>query len=297
MKFCVQILGFDNKDFFHQCLDNCGPHFDKIFIGYSKVPFAYIPEARKTITNSLSKEFILESKFVEKIELIEDIWDYEEEMRNRCLDEAKKQGFDYMFIIDPDEFYQAESFSENQRYIEEHPDFDFYYTYWINFWKNRDYILIDANGGYEQVSPTVVVNLKTSTKFLSRRSTNGTRSAQLPKNMYHLAYVRTNEEMHRKCNTQSHSNDFLKDFYNIKWLKWNVATKNLHPTNATAWRYARKHNLELPAEMLKVEKYPIEEYKNSLLEALTLRYIYLKDFKQALSTKIKTTIINFLRSK
>jgi hypothetical protein len=262
----VQILAFDNKEFVLSAIENAAPHVEKIFIAYSKEPFVYFKNARNYFKNTFDLNSLSLSPHIKKIEIIEGIWDYEEDMRNACLKAARECNYDAMFIQDPDEFYLKNDYECNVQFIKLNPESDFYFTEWINFWKSSEYVLVLENYQIKSESPPVAINLHSDTKFVSRRSINSQKSQKLPGQMYHLAYVRSNDEMFRKIKIWSHSNQVHPFFYDFKWKRWNEKSRFLHPCDGPSWIYARSHNLSLPKEIQEIKKPQFEIYEKDMWE-------------------------------
>ncbi len=138
-RFAVQILFFDCEQFILRTIANCAPFVEKIFITYSPEPWsAYNKNARDLFKNPSNPEILKQSPHFGKVELIEGIWDTEEEQRNDCLKKAKEQGFDYLIIQDADEFYLPEEYEKNIQGIATFPNYNYYRNPWYFFWKSTN---------------------------------------------------------------------------------------------------------------------------------------------------------------
>jgi hypothetical protein len=187
-------------------------------------------------------------------------------MRTTCLDYARENGFDYLFVQDPDEFYFADDYRNMLRHIQAHPEFDFYFVDWINFWKTKEYVLVNDDGTTACPSPTVCVNLNRNVRFTSRRTVDSSNGSKMPVTMYHLAYVRTDEEMLRKISTWSHSTELNPFFYNYKWKKWNLDSRYLHPSNGLSWPRAQEFSNSLPEEIDQIRMPAHGQYRKNHIE-------------------------------
>lgn len=257
MKFAVMILMFNAEKFILRTIENCGPFVDKIFVGYSKVPWnAYNKNARIEFVNQSNVELLKESKFYNKLEIVEGIWDTDEGQRNAILKCARDQGFDYMIFQDADEFYLPEDFQKNLQAISNHPGYMLYQTPWINFWKNLNYVTVcrEHNGEKNTIFSTCsafAMNLKknpeTQLTFARIFPTNDI--YQLSGICFHLSYVLSDKEVYAKINTWGHSHQVTKNWYKWKWLSWTEQTQNIHPLGPGEWVRAIKYEGELPKEL------------------------------------------------
>src|SRR2546430_1256036 len=112
-RFAAHVLMFNCDQFILRMIDNCAPFVEKIFVAYSEIPWTYNPNARGKYKNPTHKELLQKSKHLSKIELIEGVWERDEEQRNACLDRARAEGFDYLIIQDADEFYINNAYQRN----------------------------------------------------------------------------------------------------------------------------------------------------------------------------------------
>ncbi len=252
MKFSTQVLLFGNDKWIMKNIENSYPHVDKIYIAYSKYPWGYNPKARELHTTELDLSIIRESIYFDKIVIIEGVWDTEEAQRNACLDMAKKDGMDYMFIHDADEFYTYSDFQKMIRWITSHPNFSLYRCPWYNFWKTIEYITIKEDGEMIAGYPDICVNLNQNVRFQNKRTTTKENIGIINDVMcFHMSYVLSDIEVKRKLETWGHTNDFdIYKWYENKWLNWDENSTGLHPIQPNAWYKAIKYDGILP-EVLK----------------------------------------------
>lgn len=257
-RFAVHVLMFDCDEFILRMIDNCAPFVDRIYVAYSKVPWnAYNPRARKQYKNTTDKSIVKLSRHVDKIELIEGVWDTDEDQRNACLDRARQDGFDYLIIQDADEFYTNEDYQNNLLEISRNPDWDSYVTPWYVFWKSLDYVWEDQEGSIALGYPEFALNCRTDVRFTRSRRNNAEKHYQLPGLCFHLSYVRTDEKIYRKIRTWGHAHQFDSDaWYHFKWRRWNDATTDLHPFPGTV-RRAVRYTGRLPEVLADFESPPV----------------------------------------
>lgn len=258
IKFATHVLAFGQDKWIMKNIENSYNHVDKIYIAYSEVPWNYNSKARVDFNSKMDLDIIKNSKFYDKIEIIEGIWDTEEDQRNSCVDMAIKDGIDYLFIHDADEFYHHGDFEKMKLTIKQNPSYKIYRCPWYNFWKDMK-ITIKENGDKIAGYPDICINLKKGTRFFNKRTAYNNKiekASNICFNIndvicYHLSYVLSDEEILKKLKTWGHTNDFNTDkWYNEIWLSWHSEMTNLHPVQPIEWFKAIDFYGELP-EVLK----------------------------------------------
>jgi hypothetical protein len=267
MKFATCVLAYNQDKWIMRNIENSYPHVDRIYVGYSKVPWNYDPESRFFRLNNFDINIIKDSKYIDKITIIEGNWFHEFDERNEILNTAKKDGMDYLMIHDADEFYFHEDFEKLKKIVYDNPGYDSYAVQLCAFWKSFKYVLITPQrieegkqlGGKISGMAETVLDLSKNLKFIHIRYSGAKKYLVLDRNdliFYHASYVLTNEELYNKIKTWAHRNDFDPDkWYVEKWLNWTLDTKILHPIYNWAWTHAEKYNEKLPEV--------IEDLKNS----------------------------------
>ena len=248
MKIASHVLYFNQDNWILKHIEMVAPFVDKIYVAWSELPWTYNPNARKDYKNDSDPEFLKQSPYYDKIELIKGTWNLDEEQRNSCLDAAKRDGMDYMLIIDADEFYYLDDVANIVNDIKNNPDYDVYNSRFTYYWKDFKHLLSPPNGSPIQDGVSVAINVKTS-RFTRCRATNGKKAKQLPYVCWHGSYVLTDAECWEKINIWGHAHQFNKEaWYKTKWLDWNEDTTNLHPIQPSAWYKAVpiSEEIELP---------------------------------------------------
>ena len=246
-RFAAHVLMFNCDQFILRMIDNCAPFVEKIFVAYSEVPWTYNPVARDNYKNPTNKELLKKSKHLSKIELIEGVWEKDEDQRNACLDRARAEGFDYLIIQDADEFYTDNAYQRNLEAITENPDWDVYKIKLHVFWKSLDFVIESKDGSIIAGDAPFAINCHSNMKFIRSRSLNSNSSFSLDGLCYHLSYVLNDDELYRKINTWTHTQEFkTESWYKRKWVNWTEETKNLHPLQPSAWKRAVRFNGALP---------------------------------------------------
>jgi hypothetical protein len=252
MKIATQILLFGQDRWIMKNIENTYLHVDRIYVAYSKLPWGYNPNARQVYTNSFDLNIIKQSKFIDKITIIEGDWLTEEAQRNSCVRKAKEDDMDYLIIQDADEFYFPADFNMMREYVNNNPNYDIYTCAWICFWKSLKYITVSNNLNKIIGYPNIIINLRKDIYFQNKRTPNSNYITRIPNVIcYHAAYALTDAELKVKLKTWGHTNDFNVDYwYNNVWLNWYPEMINLHPVNPSAWYKAIEYTEELP-EILK----------------------------------------------
>jgi hypothetical protein len=266
-RIAVQILYFDCEQFILRTIDNCGPFVEKIYIVYSELPYAsYNANARKLYRNPSSLEVLKQSPYFDKIEIVEGVWDNEQDQRNQCLLKAKEDGFDFLIIQDADEFYLPEEYQKNIDGMLSNPNYYYYRNPWYFFWKTTNYILESwhplAYKSWKLLDPystttigyntCFAINCKMDVRFENRRMPDKINECLMLNGIcHHLSFVMSDEQMRRKLDVWSHSNQavHLEKWYKVKWKGWKPGTKNLHLISVLEFPAAKKYEGKIPKEI------------------------------------------------
>jgi len=249
-KIATHVVLFGQDKWIMRNIENAYPHVEKIYVAYSDKPWAYNPNARSQYTNSFDLNVLRNSKYTDKIHIIEGVWDTEEQQRNACAEQAQKDGMEFMLIHDADEFYHHTDFGNLLKYIQQNQNYDYYKVAWYCFWKNFNYVLLGSDRDKIVGYPEFAINLKRGVRFSSKRKPVQTIFKIIPPEFgicYHGSYVLTNDELLQKINTWGHTNDFNKErWYTDKWLKWKEGDRDLHLVTPSAWSEAVWFDGNLP---------------------------------------------------
>lgn len=246
MKIATHILLFNQDRWILKNIEMIAPFVDKIYVAWSEYPWSYNPQARNNFTNSSNPDILKQSPYYDKIELIIGEWKLDEDQRNSCLEAAKRDGMDYLMIIDADEFYHPNDLAKLINDIKENPDYEYYTTPWFTYWKDFDHIIVDENNNYINGYPEICVNLKFNNKFVRCRRPSGTKIKQLSSLCGHASYVLNDAECWSKINTWGHAHQFNRNAWFInKWKNWTEETTDLHPISPSAW----KRTIRIPEKL------------------------------------------------
>lgn len=251
MKIATHILCFNQDKWLMSHLEMVGDIVDKIYISYSEIPWSYNKKARTEFKNTFNPNVVEKCRNFDKIEIIKGEWELEEEQRNSCLTKAKNDNMDFLLIIDADEFYTKEDLTNMIENIKSNPQYDYYTTSWVSFWKDFNYIIENDNGDTTLGYPEVAINLKNNNNFIRCRKPSGNKILQMNYKCFHASFVLNDIDCWCKINTWGHSHQFdTFKWYQDKWLKWEENMIDLHPILPSAWKKAVKYNGQYP-EILK----------------------------------------------
>jgi hypothetical protein len=243
---------FNQNKWLLKNIENAYPFVDKIYLSYSKLPWNYNNNARDIYVNDTDLKIIENSKFFDKIEIINGDWLDETSQRNSCVEKAMNDGFDYLIIQDTDEFYLDSDYSKMIEFIQNNQEHDVYKCAWLSFWKTTEWVVV--NEQMEQIIgyPQIAINLKRNIIFRDRRNPNSDNGIIIPDiTCYHLSFVLDDNECLTKLKTWGHSHEFDVDlWYEKNWVNWTPDIMNFHPINPPAWHKVVKHNNKLPKELI-----------------------------------------------
>jgi hypothetical protein len=115
LRFGVMTLLYYSEGTIVEMIDNCAPFVDKIYVGFSDLPWSdYNKNARTEFKGSASLDVLKDSKWHDKIEVISGVWKSEVDERNDILSKARQDGMDYLIIQDADEFYHPEDYCQSK---------------------------------------------------------------------------------------------------------------------------------------------------------------------------------------
>ena len=159
----------------------------------------------------------------------------DEAQRNYCLQHLKEAGCDFVWIVDPDEFYHENDIIALKKFCEENgPEkVGQIFVRALSFWHGMGHCC-----GIERFGP-VIVALRPETKFHYIRNIDQDPGYTLPVNLYHMTAVKTQEAMKEKILGWSHSHEVVKDWWDKKWMGWlkDRKIRDLHPVSPGLWPY------------------------------------------------------------
>jgi len=263
--YCV----YDDDEYLDISVLPIKDYLDKVLFLISDVPWNGKQSDNKCTIDKV-KQLCEENK---KFELIQGHWENEVDQRNFGLSKFEEERIDYAAIIDSDEIYHDFQFRNMITFIKQYPKYSAFHIEWDTFWK-KDYYVIRPR---ENFQPLVVVKVRNFQFTFIRGGitsvirTNGNiikteaeyNGTVIPTNIitgYHLSYARSDEYIKRKLETNSHHNEFIDNWYENVWEKWQPIMKNLHPITPRQYNIAIKSDMTtLPLQLrtfIKKEKLP-----------------------------------------
>jgi len=167
-----------------------------------------------------------------RIEVVSGAWQSEHETRNAGMEILS--DCDYVFTLDSDEICSERSLrlladrcSGGDRAV-----FGKFQTYW-----KTPHYRIDPPESI--IAPLVV---RRDVRFERLRMFSGEHVLVNLPLVYHLSYVRTDEEMQEKLRLFGHASEVVPDWFASVWKRWdgNQGLEDLHPTHPPAFKRAVK---------------------------------------------------------
>ncbi len=171
-------------------------------------------------------------------------WEKEEDQYNFGLSILESLGYDWVLIVDADERYTNKDLDRLITCLNELNESNVQAvkpnTMHV-YWKSPDYRIIP-----DQVHRPVIA-VRPQTRFINKRENNGA-YCYIPVELHHFSYVRTNDDMLKKIQSFSHSDEIVDGWYEKVWRAWTPKSRDIHPTVPTEFWKAIKH--PCPEELL-----------------------------------------------
>ena len=239
MKVGLLVIAFNVDQWLYQMLENAARHIDIAYIAYPSRPWKYSEQARRLETNPtiINEDRLAKTGINYKI--VKGDWEYDEDTRNEIRKIANSEFCDWLVVQDADEFYDEKGWGELQGLMKAHLGEEVAIaTRWLNFWKNTDYVITNRDGTLTSANECAALSLSGSSFFTYSRTV----SCEVINSdiiCYHLGYVMNDKQARLKIRTWAHTKDVdIDNWYNLKWKKWHLGTKYLHPGNPPVWHRA-----------------------------------------------------------
>jgi hypothetical protein len=173
-------------------------------------------------------------------------WTSEEEQRNFGQDLFG--DYDWIIVLDPDEFLDNENWAKLYELIESKPPNDaFVVDHQLTYWK--DGWVADPPRDYQQL-----ILARPGVRFIDKRVVNSSYGTA-PVFIHHFSWARTDLEVHEKISHYAHANDFdTKKWFIEVWKKWKPGMEDVHPTSPdTLHKFIKA---ELPSELERLDLWP-----------------------------------------
>jgi hypothetical protein len=253
MKYGRLMLAYNQNRWLQMAIDNCANHVDKIYIVYSEFPWnKYNRISRKQFKNNTDISVIENSIYKDKIVLIKGTWTSDEDQRNAGVARAKDDNIDILLIQDTDEFFFKDDYQVLKNDIEANPKFDEYSIKWILFWKSWKYTINHRTQGILSGPTSIAMNIKYNpdVRFSTCRNVKSRNRFTVSPTLYHGAYILSDEEVYEKIHTWGHSHQINRNWYENKWKKWTIDTREIHPCWPKEWKNAIIYDGKLPETIM-----------------------------------------------
>lgn len=182
----------------------------------------FIPDNTSDIASSLGAEVICGN------------WASEAHQRNFGLDYFK--GYDWVLVVDADEFYTSAGLRELSASLEMDAEAIVASNMQV-YWKDM----------FHRVTPqqedNPIVAIRPHQHFTNARQAWCDRT-DTKATLHHLSYVRDDNNMWKKISSFEHAQDFdIQEWYEEVWLNWTPDATNLHPVNPSQFYQAVRRPL------------------------------------------------------
>lgn len=139
---------------------------------------------------------------------------------------AKELGYDYIFVIDADEYYRKEDIQQSMEFISLYSDrfdrFDINVEY--NFWKDENWEVVP------RIANARLFCVPAGTIFPGNRNVN-VEKMTMQNNivLHHFSYTGDDAKILNKLTHFSHAHEVQKDWFENVWQKWTPDMENIHP--------------------------------------------------------------------
>jgi hypothetical protein len=234
-KTCAAIRVWNAERFIQPCIESIYSVVDEILVAACFKPWNggnRIPDRTEEIIDHIPDPG-------KKIYMVCKDWKTEDETNDYIFDWCKVHGWDWMALIDADEFYKPDDFRRIKQYAYDSTASSISVLHKV-YWKSPRYRL-DPDYLYANV----LFRCRPDLKMVRKRHISDGRTHRLcynPPNelacCYHLSYAKTDGEMKEKLSTFSHADEIPKNWYENVWKKWDVDhnLENLHPIEGPLWK-------------------------------------------------------------
>jgi hypothetical protein len=218
MKYAALILAYNESTLLKACLKQFPPWVEKILVLVSQSPWKgfRVPGAGVSVD-------VCKAQTDPRIEWVTLNWRTEQEQRNWGL--GRLYGFDWVLILDADEYYTQSDWGKIRRLDNESDTVAITKTM-KTYWKTPEWEFYPEDSH----KPVVAIRPNKATFFDKRDAPHDHPRIELPIVLHHFSWVRTDEEVKQKIQNWMHADDFDGDaWYKTKWKDWNENVKNIHP--------------------------------------------------------------------
>ena len=212
-KFCAMVLAYNEEELIRGCL-----------LGLTTV-HTYVVISKPWLGEH--KQFDKTGEIAEKmgVEVIYKDFNTEAEEREYVMSLARADGYQYIFIVDVDEFYITEDIEKAKKFIKENTAKRYNVHSCIYFWKNENWETLPR---YERLIP---ICYSTDLKFGRNRNIQTKDVKILPEGitLYHFSFAGSDKRILSKLEHFSHANEMDKNWFENVWKKWTPEMEDIHP--------------------------------------------------------------------
>lgn len=224
MKFAIATVAYKEERMIQHFLKHYSPLVDEIVVLNSDRPW----NGTKVYNTD---ETPLHCKDYDNVTCYMMDWHTEHEQRNWGINMLSHAEYDWVFILDPDEYFNKETFLRLKAYLAEDKDTPAFKAPMDTYWK-KNYIIVPR----DTHKPVVAVR-PGKVRFTQYRGID-TPPFDLSNDfiLHHFSWARTDEEVKNKLSHFSHSNEFnWQEWYDRVWKGWHPAMNHLHPLTKEKW--------------------------------------------------------------
>lgn len=252
---------YDEGPYLENILRWLSPRVSGVYVAESKTSFfeAQSPEQRRT------KQVVdvLQTEGIENIHYMElegqehpapDIKEAHE--RNQALERIEKDGFDWVWIVDADEFYMDDEATALWKWffeaLEKDPSLMGARCSWHTYWRSVHWRVEPP----EHFHPNVII--KSSCRIHSSRHLlpeQEMKITEVPEDVCrcrHYSWAREPHEIKRKTETWTHAHQIKPDWFERVFMQWKPGDdlRDFHPTEPEAYRSLVKCDLPIPKALV-----------------------------------------------
>lgn len=234
MKFAAQILAYREENLIKGCLYGLKDIFS--IVGIS------IPWMGSHIGFDKTEDYAKEMNAY----IFKEDFRTEHEQRSAISRLAKEMGYDYILIIDADEFYLKEDIQKIIKKVEETKKDVYKVATEVLFWKDTNYETIP------RITNARVGCVRAGMEFrLTRNPVDIFSLDYFPKDaiMYHFSYAGSYDHIKSKIEHFSHANEMNPNWLDEVWNKWTPDNENLHPSLSAPHYFKKAIPVNCPEEI------------------------------------------------
>jgi GT2 family glycosyltransferase len=285
-KVAAFVSTYDEGPYLEAALKWLSPRVGRVYVIESKTSFhgAHVPEGERQtprIVGELVKsglDNIVYRELEGKEHPAPDIKEAHE--RNQALEMIERDGFEWVWVVDADEFYMDQE-AENMwawflDLAERSPDVQGAKCTWYTYWRSLRW-RIDPP---EQFHPNIIVRPScriASSRHLLPEQQN--RIVEVPRDICmarHYSWAHTPEYVQRKLATWTHAHQVQPGWYDRVFMGWTPGSEvqNLHPVQSEAYGCVVKDDGPLP-EALTEHPYALSEVIGAKKQATRIKAVIL----------------------